>query len=314
MNFYDNDPGQPFVRWALYMGEAARLARRGVEARYGRESALHLRGGHLQRRLPGPAGGGAVPRPLRRRGGLGGHRGRIREGPNLLTDLPPAILNFPDYAGLRLQPGQHRGEEHPRRRVSAGPRHRHDLAVGPLLGASSGRSPSASGRSGSTRPTTRTVRAPGRTTTSPVSRHRTSGAQVASFATTGRHPAAADHGGRHDGRAAPHRPPRARLRPEGRGGARGPGPRRRRRPPRHAEHWRPAYRLYEVQNGNHIETFKLTFPQLEFIEPHAQRAFDLLVASVEHGAKLPPSQCIPRGGGISSSPAKPGHCSNLLAP
>src|SRR5207245_540737 len=41
----------------------------------------------------------------------------------------------------------------------------------------------------------------------------------------------------------------------------------------------PAYRLYEVQNGNHIETYKTTggpFPQLEFIEPHAQRAFDLL--------------------------------------
>ena len=39
----------------------------------------------------------------------------------------------------------------------------------------------------------------------------------------------------------------------------------------------PAYRLYEVQNGNHIETFQDTFPQLELIEPHAQRAFDLLV-------------------------------------
>ena len=35
----------------------------------------------------------------------------------------------------------------------------------------------------------------------------------------------------------------------------------------------PAYRLYEVQNGNHIETYKSTFPQLEFIEPHAQAAF-----------------------------------------
>jgi hypothetical protein len=41
---------------------------------------------------------------------------------------------------------------------------------------------------------------------------------------------------------------------------------------------RPAYRLYEVQNGNHIETFQDTFAQLELIEPHAQRAFDLLVA------------------------------------
>jgi len=67
-----------------------------------------------------------------------------------------------------------------------------------------------------------------------------------------------------------------------------------------------AYRLYEVQNGNHIETYKSppqaatppanTFPQLEFIEPHAQRAFDLLVDAVEHRAGLPPSQCIPAAG------------------
>src|SRR5262249_10264468 len=39
----------------------------------------------------------------------------------------------------------------------------------------------------------------------------------------------------------------------------------------------PAYRLYEVRNGNHIETFKVTFPQLEFVQPHALQAFDLLV-------------------------------------
>jgi hypothetical protein len=42
----------------------------------------------------------------------------------------------------------------------------------------------------------------------------------------------------------------------------------------------PTYRLYEVQNGNHIETFKVTFPQLELIQPHAQHAFDLLVSAV----------------------------------
>jgi len=85
-----------------------------------------------------------------------------------------------------------------------------------------------------------------------------------------------------------------------------------------------AYRLYEVQNGNHIETYKSppqaatppanTFPQLEFIEPHAQRAFDLLVDAVEHRAGLPPSQCIPRGGAIASSPTQPGHCTNLFVP
>ena len=79
----------------------------------------------------------------------------------------------------------------------------------------------------------------------------------------------------------------------------------------------PAYRLYEVQNGNHIETYQDTapaFPQLELIEPHAQRAFDLLVGQVEGGAALPPNQCIPRGGQISATPAQPGHCANLFAP
>lgn len=76
----------------------------------------------------------------------------------------------------------------------------------------------------------------------------------------------------------------------------------------------PAYRLYEVQNGNHIETFQDSFAQLELIEPHAQRAFDLLVGQVERGATLPPDQCIPRGGAISDPPAQPGHCASLQVP
>jgi hypothetical protein len=74
------------------------------------------------------------------------------------------------------------------------------------------------------------------------------------------------------------------------------------------------YRLYEVQNGNHIETYADTFSQLELIEPHAQHAFDLLVDQVEHGATLPPDQCIARGGAIADPPAQPGHCQALLAP
>jgi hypothetical protein len=74
----------------------------------------------------------------------------------------------------------------------------------------------------------------------------------------------------------------------------------------------PEYRLYEVQNGNHIETYATTFPQLQYIEPHAQKAFDLLVAKVERDAPLPPSQCIPAGGQIAAAPAQRGHCANLL--
>ncbi len=80
------------------------------------------------------------------------------------------------------------------------------------------------------------------------------------------------------------------------------------------DHRESQYRLYEVQNGNHIETFKDTFTQLEFIQPHAQKAFDLLVDHVENRAALPPSQCVPRGVSIADAPAQPGHCANLFVP
>ena len=74
------------------------------------------------------------------------------------------------------------------------------------------------------------------------------------------------------------------------------------------------YRLYEVQNGNHIEAYVTPFPELVVIQPHAQKAFDLLVAHVENNAALPPSQCIPKGGAISSSPTQLGNCTELFAP
>ena len=74
------------------------------------------------------------------------------------------------------------------------------------------------------------------------------------------------------------------------------------------------YRLYEVQNGNHIETYQDTFTQLELIEPHAQHAFDLLAAHVETRAPLPESQCVPRQGTISDTAPQPGHCANLFEP
>ena len=72
------------------------------------------------------------------------------------------------------------------------------------------------------------------------------------------------------------------------------------------------YRLYEVQNGNHIESYITPFPELTLIQPHAQKAFDLLVEHVEQNAPLPPSQCIPKGGSISSSPTQAGNCAELL--
>lgn len=69
-----------------------------------------------------------------------------------------------------------------------------------------------------------------------------------------------------------------------------------------------------MQNGNHIETYADTFPELQLIQPHAQKAFDLLVDHVENGAALPPDQCIPKGGTIDPSPAQAGQCALLFAP
>ncbi len=79
-------------------------------------------------------------------------------------------------------------------------------------------------------------------------------------------------------------------------------------------HRAPQYRYYEVQNGNHIETYQDVFPQLELLEPHAQKAFELLVQHVEQGAPLPPDQCVPRGQGISSTPTQAGLCAQLFVP
>ncbi len=69
-----------------------------------------------------------------------------------------------------------------------------------------------------------------------------------------------------------------------------------------------------MQNGNRIESFVTPFPQLQLIQPHAQRAFDLLVAHVEGNAPLPPSQCIAKGGAIAADPPQPGHCADLFVP
>src|SRR5205823_10711792 len=68
----------------------------------------------------------------------------------------------------------------------------------------------------------------------------------------------------------------------------------------------------KCRTGTTSTPTKLKFPQLEFIEPHAQQAFDLLVGAVEHHAELPPSQCIARGGKIDNNPEHSGHCANLL--
>jgi pimeloyl-ACP methyl ester carboxylesterase len=98
---------------------------------------------------------------------------------------------------------------------------------------------------------------------------------------------------------------------------------------RHARPYRDAvvsagkaelHRLYEVQNGNHIERYRqgcCNFTQLEFLQPHAHESFHRLVAWIEKGMVPPASQCIPRGGAIADNPALSGRaerCAALLAP
>jgi hypothetical protein len=78
------------------------------------------------------------------------------------------------------------------------------------------------------------------------------------------------------------------------------------------------YRLYEIQNGNHLDSFKgpmpgKQLPNLELIQPHAHRAFELLEAWVERDTAAPPSQCVRRGGTIVDRPQAT-ECETLLAP
>src|SRR6266851_8971135 len=96
VHFFDNDPGQPFTRWAEFMIKAAELARDGVRAGYGRPPSFTYavgtsNGGYQVRRAVELA-------PELFDGGVDWEGTFVDEhAPNLLTDLPPAILNFPDY-------------------------------------------------------------------------------------------------------------------------------------------------------------------------------------------------------------------------
>src|SRR5438105_882138 len=96
VHFFDNDAGQQFTRWATFMAQAAVLARRGVESHYGREARRTYAVGTSN-------GGYQVRRALESFPSLfdGGvdWEGTFVDAaaPNLLTDLPAAVLNFPDY-------------------------------------------------------------------------------------------------------------------------------------------------------------------------------------------------------------------------
>ena len=148
------------------------------------------------------------------------------EAPNILTDLPPAILNLPDYVASDVQSDQHRGEEHHRRRLSARYRVASDTRgrdVALLWGNYSNSFWEVTQCQWQKRldPTYNTY-VSGTGTYNYTQRRSFSdvGANMAAFATTGdiQQPLITVAG--HDGCAAADRPPCARLCAQGRSGAR----------------------------------------------------------------------------------------------
>ena len=304
VHFYDNDPGQPFTRWADFMIQAAQLARTGVKASYGKWPTYTYavgtsNGGYQVRRAVELA-------PKLFDGGVDWEGTFVDEhAPNLLTDLPPAILNYDDYVASGFNPTSTAAKNI----MAAG--YPPDIVIGAASmwknywtsfwevtqcqwqkRLDPGYDTYGSG--------TGTYNYISRLSVSDV------GDNIADFATTGliQRPLITVAGTMdallpidHHARAYARK-----VASELDAAANGADPKR------------PAYRLYEVQNGNHIETYQDTFPQLVLIEPHAQRAFDLLVLQVEQGVPLPPDQCIPRGGAIADGPAQPGHCAALFKP
>ncbi|HYS76246.1 MAG TPA: 3-hydroxybutyrate oligomer hydrolase family protein [Burkholderiales bacterium] len=303
-HFYDDDPGQPFTRWAEFMIKAAELARDGAKAGYGRSPRFTYavgtsNGGYQVRRAVELA-------PELFDGGVDWEGTFVDEhAPNILTDLPPAILNFPDYVTSGFKDTSTAAKNI----VAAG--YPPDIVAEPLTMwnrySNSFWEVTQCQWQKRLDPTYDTYGS-GTGTYNYVSRLSFSdvGAQFAAFATTGkiRRPLVTVAGTMdallpidHHARAYARKVASASRHKRGEDERDGD---------------RPAYRLYEIQNGNHIETYQDFYPQLELIEPHAQRAFDLLVNQVEHNVPLPPDQCVARGERIADSPAQAGHCASLF--
>jgi hypothetical protein len=320
VHFFDNDDGQPFTRWAQFMIRAGEIARDGVKAAYGPPPRYTYavgtsNGGYQVRRAIEEA-------PQVFDGGIDWEGTFVDpHAPNLLTDLPPAVLNFPDYRNSGFDAGSTAAKNI----VAAGypPDIKSDLST-----------PTVPSTTLWDRnwvqfwevtlcqwqkrldPTYETY-VSGTGTYNYIHRLSVSnvGAEVAAFQNTGkiRRPLITVAGTMDSLLPIDHHARAYARKVEAAGGKN----KRDDDDDRDRHDKGPAYRLYEVQNGNHIETYKQDFfSKLEFIQPHAQHSFDLLVDHVERGASLPPSQCIARGGSISDTPApgQAGHCANFFVP
>jgi len=315
VSFYDNGPGQQFTRWTDYMVKAGTLGRTGVKAAFGNWPRYTYAVGTSN-------GGYQVRRALETAsnvfdGGVDWEGTFVDEAaPNLLTDLPPAILNWPDYVASLYNPTSTAAKNI----LAAG--YAPDIVL-PSVPAGASSQSLWGNYSNSFWEVTQCqwqkrfdptwVTYPGgpsditgtggynyfsRAALDPLITD-----QLAAVATTGKiKRPLITVAGTMDALLPIKRGARAyeALVNASRKG--------------NNEKREAQYRLYEVQNGNHIETYKDTFTQLEFIQPHAQKAFDLLVQHVENNAALPPSQCVPRGGAIAGAPTQPGHCASLFVP
>ena len=306
VDFFDNGPNQQFTRWTEYMLKAAQLARQGVLSNYGRMPRFTYavgtsNGGYQVRRAIETA-------PELFDGGVDWEGTFVDpHAPNLLTDLPAGVLNFADYTAGGLDANSTAAKNI---RAAGYPPDIVNSLTSSLWTSYWAQFWEVTQCQWQKRldPGYDTYGA-GTGTYNYVARLSASdvGAQVASFETTGRiqRPLVTVAGTMdallpidHHARAYARKVQAAQSRDDG---------------PRHDERDAP-YRLYEVQNGNHIETFQDTFPQLALIEPHAHEAFDALVAHVETRAPLPASQCVAKGAAIAQNPAQPGHCAALYAP
>ena len=298
VHFYDNDPAALFTRWTEAIQGASRLGHEALELYYGRSPARTYavgtsNGGYQVRRAMETA-------PDLFDGGVDWEGTYVdpRTG-GILASLPPALLNYPDYVASGFDPNSTAAKNI----VAAG--YPPDIVAGTnsLWGQYWAEFWEVTQCQWQKRldPTYDTYGA-GLANYVYVAREAASDvdADLAAIATTGRiRRPLVTVAGTMDALLPINDQARAYARAvAAHAGERDGAP----------------YRLYEVQNGNHIESYKVNFPELELIEPHAQKAFDLLVAYVERGASLPPDQCIPHGGAIAGNPAEPGHCTALYVP
>ena len=305
VHFYDNDPAKPFTQWTQYMLKTADLAQKAVKATYNRSPRRTYavgtsNGGYQVRRAMEEA-------PNLFDGGVDWEGTYINPfGPNILIDLPPAIRNFPDYVASNYDPNSQAAQNI----LAAGyPPDIVNHAVTPvdsLWGRYNAQFWEVTACQWQKRfdPSYPTYTA-GLGNYDYLARIAVPGVfvDVAATQTTGKiKKPLVTVAGTMDALLPAKTQARAYE-------AAVNASRKGNNDKRNAQ-----YRLYEVQNGNHIESFVIPFPQLVVIQPHAQKAFDLLVDHVESNASLPPSQCIPKGGAISQSPSEPGHCANLFVP